>query len=236
MFFSFLKLLYVVFITFAVGVVELIAIPFDPNGHVFHWLSKIHSWTILKVCGVTVSTQGLEHLDLTKTYVIVSNHASQFDIPSVISAFPTRIRMVYKKELERIPFFGWGLKFSKVYISIDRGRGQDASKSLETAIEKIRNGASVLLFAEGTRTLDGKLQPFKRGAFNMAVRAGVPVVPLTINGSYKILQKGSWRVNPGSITLTFGEPIQPPAANGKEAEIALREQVHEVIAKNYINQ
>ena len=96
--------------------------------------------------------------------------------------------------------------------------------------------ASVLLFAEGTRTLDGKLQSFKRGAFNMALRAGVPVVPLTINGSYRILQKGSMKLRPGAVTLIFDRPIQPPPADGKEAEIALRDQVQKVIQSHYVDQ
>ena len=233
---SFFQILYVVLITFAVGVVEVLASPFDRGGHVFYWLSRIHSYTILKVCGVRVSVKGLDNLDLAQTYIFVSNHASLFDIPSVIHGFPGRVRMVYKKELERIPFFGWGLKFSNVYIGIDRGRGQEASKSLDAAIEKIKGGASVLLFAEGTRTLDGKLQPFKRGAFNIAVRAGVPVVPLTINGSYKILQKGSIKLRSGDVTLVFDKPILPPGVNGKEAEIGLRDRVHEVIESHYVDQ
>lgn len=230
------QILYVVLITMFVGIVELVAVPFDGKGHVFYWLSKLHSWTILTFCRVRIVVQGLENIDINSTYIFASNHASLFDIPAVIAGFPGRVRMVYKRELEKIPLFGWGLKLSKVYIGIDRNRSHDASKSLDEAIQKIRSGASVLLFAEGTRTSDGKLQQFKRGAFNMATRAGVPVVPLTINGSYRILQKGKIRFNPGTITLIFDKPIPPPSEEGKEAELALRDQAREIIASHYIDQ
>ena len=230
------QILYVVLITLFVGVVEFFASPFDRKGHVFYWLSQLHSRTILWVCRVKVVAHGLENIDTNNTYIFASNHASLFDIPAVIASFPGRVRMVYKRELEKIPFFGWGLKLSKVYIGIDRSRSRDASRSLDEAVEKIRSGASVLLFAEGTRTSDGKLQQFKRGAFNMAMRAGVPVVPLTINGSYRILQKGKIRFNPGTITLVFDKPIPVPAQEGKDAELMLRDQAREIIASHYIDQ
>ena len=109
-------------------------------------------------------------------------------------------------------------------------------KSIEAAARKIRRGASVLLFAEGTRTLDGKLQPFKRGAFNLALRASVPVVPLTINGTYAILRKHSVMIRPGTARLILGDPIEPSDASGRDAELALMDMVHREIVKTYIDQ
>ncbi len=189
-------------ITFAVvamifsALFVLLVIPFDRTGKLFHACARAYSQSVLKVSGITLKVEGLENVDFSRRYIYVSNHASQFDIPAVIAGIPDQIRIVYKKELEKIPLFGWGLRFPKVYIGIDRGKGMDAIQSLEAAAEKIRNGASVLLFAEGTRSPDGNLQTFKRGAFNLAVNAGVSVVPLTINGSYNILPKNSLRVRP----------------------------------------
>jgi 1-acyl-sn-glycerol-3-phosphate acyltransferase len=180
--------------------------------------------------------EGLDRVDMSHSHIYVSNHASQFDIPAVIAGIPDQIRIVYKKELEKVPFFGWGLKYPKAYIGVDRGGGQEALQSLDAAAETIRNGASVLLFAEGTRSPDGRLQPFKRGAFNLAVKAGVPVVPLTINGSFSILSKNSLRLRPGTITLVLDEPIAPPARNGKETEMELRDRVHAAIESHYVNQ
>ncbi|MFI5251489.1 MAG: lysophospholipid acyltransferase family protein [Bacteroidota bacterium] len=236
MIFSFFKVLYAVFASLLVGIIDLIAIPFDRKGHIFHLLSHFHSRTILAVCGVKVVVQGLEHLDHTKSYIYVSNHASMFDIPAVIAGIPDEIRIMFKKELGRIPLWGWGLKLSKIYIEVDRGKGHDAIRSLDDAAEKMRGGSSVLLFAEGTRTTDGKLQPFKRGAFYLAIRSGFQVVPLTINGSYGILQKHSIKIKPGTITLILDKPIDPPQADGKEAESQLREEVQRIIQGHYIEQ
>ena len=109
-------------------------------------------------------------------------------------------------------------------------------RSLDKAIARISHGASVLLYAEGTRTLDGKLQPFKRGAFNIAVRAGVPVVPLTVNGSLNILPKHSASIRPGKVHLALEQPIAVAGLAGKEGEMELMARVHAAIARHYIDQ
>lgn len=233
---SFVRLAFAAFAMLIAAILVMAVIPIDRKGKIFHGIARVYSRTVLKFCGITLHVEGLEHLSFTRNYIYVSNHASQFDIPAVVAGIPDQIRIVYKKELENIPFFGWGLKFPRVYISIDRGRGQDAIQSLDAAAEKIREGASVLLFAEGTRSPDGKLQSFKRGAFNLAAKAGIPVVPLTINGSYGILPKHSFRLRPGTITLVLDKPIEPPKRNGKETEIELRDKVQRVISGHYIDQ
>ncbi|HUI65170.1 MAG TPA: lysophospholipid acyltransferase family protein [Bacteroidota bacterium] len=218
------------------AIAELMLIWLDrKKGLVFHSIARFWARTVLKICGVNVRVVGLEKLDLSRNYVYVSNHASMFDIPVIVARVPDQIRIIYKKELEVVPFFGWGLKFGP-YIGIDRGRGNKAIRSLDQAIQRIRRGASVLLFAEGTRTRDGRLQPFKRGAFNLAVRAGIPVVPLTINGSFTILPKHSVNVRPGTVELILNSPIPVPRTEGKEGEIQLMQDVHEAIARHYIDQ
>jgi 1-acyl-sn-glycerol-3-phosphate acyltransferase len=190
---------------------------------------------VLWICGLPLSVRGAEHLEGGRTHVFVSNHASLFDIPAVIAGAPGNVRIVYKKELERIPIFGWCLKWG-AYIGIDRGNRADAMRSVEEAARKIREGDSVLLFAEGTRTLDGKLQSFKRGAFNLAVRSGVPVVPLAINGTFTILRKGLMAVNSGPVEIILGAPIAVDPNGGKEEEFRVMEAVHEAIAAHYRDQ
>jgi 1-acyl-sn-glycerol-3-phosphate acyltransferase len=155
-----------------------------------------------------------------------------FDIPVVIAGLPDDIRLVYKKELERIPIFGWGLKWGS-YIGIDRGRGAEARRSLDEAVHKIRNGASVLLFVEGTRTSDGGLQPFKRGAFHLAAQAGVPVIPLTINGTFSIVPKHSLRIRPGVVDLVLSPPIPVKENATKDTELQLMRQVRIAIEQHY---
>jgi 1-acyl-sn-glycerol-3-phosphate acyltransferase len=218
------------------GLLEILCLPIDMRrGRLFHALARFWARTALAICHVRVRAKGLENLNPGQSYVYVSNHASMFDIPAIISSVPDQIRIVYKKELEVIPFFGWGLKWGH-YIGIDRGRGSKAMESIAEAIAKIRNGQSLLLYAEGTRTLDGKLQPFKRGAFNIAVRAGVPVVPLTVNGSFRILPKHSIVINPGEVEIVLATPILITDLSGREAELQLMEQVHAAIAANYVDQ
>lgn len=218
------------------AVLAILSIPFDRGtGRLFHKVSRAWAIVILFVTGVRVTVTGLERLRRDQAYIYVSNHASLFDIPVVFAGIPDDIRVVYKKELEKIPIFGWGLRMG-AYIAIDRGHGPRAARSLEEAIQKMRHGASLLLYAEGTRTMDGKLQPFKRGAFHLAHRAAVPVVPLTINGTFSILRKRSALIRPGTAHLTLGDPIEPGGATGREAELALMDTVHREIVKTYIDQ
>ncbi|MBI4535945.1 MAG: 1-acyl-sn-glycerol-3-phosphate acyltransferase [Ignavibacteriae bacterium] len=230
-----LRFVAAVVISLVSATIIIISIPFDPRGLFFHAVSRVWAHVTLFVCGVRLRVRGLEHIDRTTSYVYVSNHASMFDIPAIIAGIPDQIRVVYKKELEKIPLFGWGLKWG-AYIGIDRGRTNESIRSLEEAIAKIQHGASVLLYAEGTRTQDGNLQPFKRGAFHIAVRAGVPVVPLTVNGSYGILPKHSFSINPGTVELILERPIYLGGKSGKETELQLMQQVHAAISTHYIDQ
>jgi 1-acyl-sn-glycerol-3-phosphate acyltransferase len=229
------RFLVVAIVSLSFASIILLSLLFSRSGRLFHWFCRNWAKVVGWICGTTVSVHGEENLVHGQSFVYVSNHASMFDIPAVIAGIPDEIRIVYKKELERIPIFGWGLKYGS-YIGIDRGRSAEAQKSLEEATGRIRNGESVLLFAEGTRTLDGKLQPFKRGAFHIAVRAGVPVVPLTINGSFRILPKRSIAVRPGAVELILEQPIYLRGKNGKEAELELMEKVHTAIERHYVNQ
>jgi len=218
------------------GLMEILFLPVDRRrGRVFHALARFWARTVLAICRVRVHVKGVENLVQGQSYVYVANHASMFDIPAILASVPDQIRIVYKKELEVIPFFGWGLKWGH-YIGIDRGRGSKAMESLDEAIGKIRSGQSLLLYAEGTRTLDGKLQPFKRGAFNIAVRSGVPVIPLTVNGSFRIMPKHSIVIRQGEVEIVLEKPIVINGQSGREAERQLMEQVHAAIESNYVDQ
>jgi 1-acyl-sn-glycerol-3-phosphate acyltransferase len=195
----------------------------------------LHAKAVLAICGAKVTVQGLEHLDLSRKHMYVSNHASLLDIPVVLHSIPDTLNIMYKREIQYVPFFGWGMKFGP-YISVDRGSGMKARRSLESAIEKVRNGAAVLMFAEGTRSRDGKMHDFKRGAFRVASQAGVQIVPLTINGSYNVLHHGSMTIKPGPIELIVHPPIDPPAAGDDKAEAAVLANVFETISSHYKNQ
>src|SRR5262249_33123639 len=203
---------------------------------IYFSLVKFWARVLLAVSGVSLTVEGTERVDFSRSYIIVANHASLFDIPALIAGVPDDIRIVYRKNLEKIPFFGWGLHIQTAYLAIDRENTQDAMQTIEEARRRIARGGSILMFGEGTRTPDGKMQQFKRGPFNLASRAGVPIVPLTINGSYRIMQKGSLRIHPWAISLVLEKPIELPGTDGKQSELMLRDQVRAAIARHYKEQ
>jgi 1-acyl-sn-glycerol-3-phosphate acyltransferase len=233
MIFTMVKIVVLVIAAIPISIIALLSAPIDRTGRTFHAMARLWSAMILWMFGIKVRTKGADHLDLSKHYIYVSNHASAFDIPAVVVGIPDDIRFVLKKELTRVPIWGWALKYGH-YITIDRGNARDAMKSLDEAAERMRQGASVILFGEGTRTRDGNLQNLKRGAFSLAVKAGMPVVPVTINNTFKILPRGSLRVNPADIEIVFDRPISIEGFDGRDGEERLMKQVQEAIASNYI--
>jgi 1-acyl-sn-glycerol-3-phosphate acyltransferase len=229
---SALKVSIIAIVSAVAGTLVAAAALLTRSDRLFFTLVKTWAHLVLGVAGVRVTVEGAERVDFSRSYIIVANHASLFDIPSVIVGIPADIRIVYRKDLGKIPFFGWGLRIQNVYIPIDRENRQDALQTIGETQARIARGGCVLMFGEGTRTPDGSLQQFKRGPFNLASKAGVPVVPLAINGSFGVLQKGSLRIRPGTITLVLDRPIGPSGTDGKQAELLLRDQVRAAIERN----
>ncbi|MGE5315205.1 MAG: lysophospholipid acyltransferase family protein [Acidobacteriota bacterium] len=209
----------------------LLYLPFDKKGRYYFWIGSRWSMFSLWLCRIKVDVKGREHIPANGNYIIVSNHASFFDIPAIMSVF-TQARIMFKKELSYIPLWGWALRLG-YHIMVDRGRSTQAMKSLERAIGDIKAGGSVLLFAEGTRSRDGHLQPFKRGAFQMAAKTGVPILPVTLNGTFAIQPKGSFDIRPRTIEMVIGEPVATEGITTREGEIALMKQVEGIFQKNF---
>jgi 1-acyl-sn-glycerol-3-phosphate acyltransferase len=162
---------------------------------------------ILWGTGVEVKVRGLSNIDKQKTYIFVPNHLSFFDIFSLLAYLPVDFKFILKKELMRIPVLGWSMKRAG-YISIDRSSPAKARRTLMRAVDRIKSGTSLVMFAEGTRGYDGHLQPLKRGAFQLAVASGVPVVPMAIKGTKEIMPKGSFTIRKGSIVIQLEKPIE----------------------------
>lgn len=167
--------------------------------------------------GATMTVIGQEHVDPKRPTLYVSNHQSGLDITALFMAIPANFRFVCKKELKYIPLFGWYL-WAAGYIFVDRGNGQRAVESMEEAGRKMRAGTSVLVFAEGTRSRDLRLLPFKKGAFHLAVKARVAICPVTIEGTGRISPRGSWDIRPGPVTVKIGKPILPEEYEGLLAD------------------
>jgi 1-acyl-sn-glycerol-3-phosphate acyltransferase len=212
------------------SILALVSIPLDRSGKTYHMCARHWSKFILWIFGVKVSVKGLEHIG-KGSVIYASNHASWFDIPAAVAGIPDDIRIMLKRELTYVPIWGWALRYGP-YIAVDRTSPKDALRSLDKAAEQIRSGASVLLFVEGTRTRDGKLQAFKRGAFVLALKSGVPVVPMTINHSFRILPKGSLKIRPTDIEIIIDRPIETSAFAGRDGEAALMKEVRSTIERN----
>ena len=179
------------------------------------------------IANIRVRVEGKEHLDPAQTYIFVGNHASQADIWSFQGYIPHDFRWIAKKELFAIPIFGAAMR-AVDYIPIDRSRGREAMKSLNNAAARIASGSSVLIFPEGTRSEDGHLQPFKSGAILLAIKAGVPVVPVGFNGTHQVLPKGSLLARGGKVVLRIGKPMATKdfkAGDKKELTLTLQDQV-----------
>ena len=180
---------------------------FDKNGRLIHFYVTV-PWAkwILWLCSVKIKVTGIENVDGNIPRVYISNHVSYFDIFALVAGLPTDFKFVLKEELRRIPLFGLALSRAH-HISLDRKSPRKALKSINEAAEKIRNGVSVVIFPEGTRSEDGLVQPFKRGSFRLAFQSGCELVPVAIINSRNIVPKGSWRINKGTITINIGKPI-----------------------------
>jgi 1-acyl-sn-glycerol-3-phosphate acyltransferase len=159
----------------------------------------------------------------------VANHVSNLDPPVVVTAIPRRVALLGKKEVFRVPLLGRALLLAQM-VPVDRADPGAARGSVERALENLQAGVSYLTFPEGTRSPDGRMQPFKKGSFVMAIRAGVPIVPVSVIGAHLRMPKGSLALRPGEVGVRFGEPIQVHGYSEKDRDALLR-LVHAAVAK-----
>lgn len=179
---------------------------FDNKGSGAHRVGRFWAGYHLKVSGIKVVVKGLERLT-SPPYVFMCNHQSALDIYTLQAFLPYSFKWIAKRQLFRIPFIGWAMGRTG-YISIDRENPREALKAIEEAARKIRNGMNIVIFPEGTRSVDGTLLPFKKGGFTLALRAMVPIVPIGIYGTSQLQPKGSFiPKEKGVIYIHIGEPI-----------------------------
>ena len=185
---------------------SLIASLFDPHGNWQHRMARIWGRMLLAVSFIRVRVEGLEKLDPQANYVFVANHASYMDIPALLSVLPHQYRFFAKKSLYRIPFLGWHLKRAG-HIPVDRSNARASLKSMSEGARMVaERHVSVLLFPEGGRAPVG-LREFKEGAAYIAIKAGVPVVPVAIVGMRPLLPMGSIHIRSGRVEVRVGDPI-----------------------------
>jgi len=195
-------------IVYSTGVVlhAWLRLPRRPGGFLDR-VGRDYSWLLLRAAGVPVTTEGLEHLAPVGPQIIACNHQSFFDMLAVMAVLPVRVRYVAKKELFRVPFFGWAIHYLG-YIRMDRQNRKQAFAAYEVAAETlVQHKMHVVVFPEGTRSRTGELLPFKKGPAVLAIAAGVTVVPCYCAGTFDILPKGSIWVRPHPVQVLFGPPL-----------------------------
>lgn len=193
--------------TILCGTVSVALSLFDRTGRNMIAVARVWARSLLKIARVRVTVEGLDRIDPNSSYVFVSNHLSYMDTPVVLSRIPVQFRFMAKDGLFKIPFLGTHL-MQAGHIPVPLGDPRAAVKSLTIAAQTIRDrGVSVLVFPEGGRSMDGVLRNFKEGAAYIAIKAGVPVVPIALVGTRSILAMGSATFRPGAVTLRIGEPV-----------------------------
>jgi 1-acyl-sn-glycerol-3-phosphate acyltransferase len=182
-------------------------------------LYNIATWLALigvKLVGVNVVVRGMENLQPGQNYIFMSNHVSNLDPPILIPSIPGRCSVLVKKELFRTPVLGSGMKLAQL-VPVDRSDRDAAIESVQAAIEVLRQGLHMLIYPEGTRSSDGRLLPFKKGPFHLAMDSGVPVVPVTLLGTYESWPKTRFALHPGTATVVFHPPLDPRDYGDRDA-------------------
>jgi 1-acyl-sn-glycerol-3-phosphate acyltransferase len=173
------------------------------------------AWNGVRLTGVRVKTVGLDQLDPARTYIFMSNHVSNLDPPITIPLIPRRTSVMVKKELFTYPILGRAMRMGSL-VPVDRGNRDAGIESVRAAKQVVEQGLNMTIYVEGHRSFDGKLLPFKKGPFYLAMECGVPVVPITIVGTHDLMPKGRFVIKPGVATVIFHPPIEPKDFGSRE--------------------
>ena len=217
-----------VFWAMAAPIAAIIGFPWSfirGNVNLLYRMFMIGAWNGVRLTGVRVKTIGLDQLDPARTYIFMSNHVSNLDPPITIPLIPKRTSVMVKKELFKFPILGRAMRMGSL-VPVDRGNRDAGIESVKAAKEVVQQGLNMTIYIEGKRSFDGKLLPFKKGPFYLAMECGVPVVPITITGTHYVMPKGRFAIKPGIVTVNFHPPIEPKDFSSREC---LMEKVRAVI-------
>src|SRR6202035_4847553 len=178
--------------------------------HLLYRMFMFGAWNGVRLTGVRVQTVGLDKLDPARTYIFMSNHISNLDPPITLPLIPRRTSVMVKKELFRVPILGKIMLIGSL-VPVDRGNRDSGIAAVRDAVKALEQGLNMTIYIEGKRSFDGKLLPFKKGPFYLARECKVPVVPITISGTERVMPKGRFAIRPGTATVTveFHDPIEP---------------------------
>lgn len=217
--------------TLILGPVSLVTGFFDRDASLMHWFARAWSWMIMKTILSPVKVTGLEKIDTTKTHVYASNHASALDIPVLYVNLPFEFRIAFKKELLSYPVVGWHLKRSR-QICIDQQNPSHSISSIRAALKGLKQGLPLVIFPEGGRTPDGEIKPFLQGAFFLAIKAQVDIVPIALVGTYELLPMDTYHIKCRPLEMRVGEPIPTAGLTLRDME-ALSAKVQKALENLY---
>jgi len=190
------------------GTIVILISPLDRKGNFVHYIGKFWSLMNIFLSGTRIKITGQEKIQKNQSYIVISNHQSLFDVWALIGKIPLQLRWIVKLEIRKMPIFGYALE-RMGHIYINRKTRSAAASSLEKAARKIKGGTSVIIFPEGTRSKDGHLLRFRRGGGIIALKSGVPILPVTVIGSRFVLPKDTLNLMPGKIEVIVGDIIDP---------------------------
>jgi 1-acyl-sn-glycerol-3-phosphate acyltransferase len=193
--------------TIVMGTISLALWPIDRTGELQHGCARIWCRMVALTIGARIHVHGVEHVTRGRPYVYMANHSSLIDTPALFAYLPHQFKIMAKRELFYVPFMGWHL-WTSGHFPVDRGDPRKTARSVRRVIDGVRAGKSLAVFPEGTRTPDGRLQEFQPGTFKIAIRAGVPIVPVAIRGTFALLPKTTLAPRPGRVDVFICEPIE----------------------------
>ena len=215
----------------------LLALPgglFDRRGRRLHWFSRAWSWLIMKTILAPVKVTGLDKIDTTKPHVYAVNHASAMDIPVLYVYLPFQFRIVFKKELLAYPVVGWQLKRSG-QVCIDQQKPTNSIAAIRSAVKSLKAGMPLVIYPEGGRTPDGEIKPFLPGAFFLAIKAQVDIVPVALVGTYELLPMDTYHIKCRPLEMRVGEPIPTTGLTMRDLE-AVSAKVQKAVEDLYYPQ
>jgi len=205
------------FYTLIMGVLALPGGLFDRSGRRLHWFSRAWSWLIMKTIWSPVRVTGLAKIDTSKPHVYAVNHASALDIPVLYVYLPFQFRIVFKKELLSYPIVGWQLKRSG-QVCIDQQKPTNSIAAIRSAVKSLKAGMPLVIYPEGGRTPDGEIKPFLPGAFFLAIKAQVDIVPVALVGTYELLPMNTYHIKCRPLEMRVGEPISTAGMTMRDLE------------------
>lgn len=204
-------------VTIPIASAVIVVALFSSSSVVIDKLIRLWARSLVRAAGIDLQTERMETLDPKQRYILVANHYSYFDIPCLLAAVPQPIRFMAKISLFKIPIFGWAIGKAG-FIPIDRKNRRTAVKSFDMAAERIRRGNTIVIFPEEGRSRERMMRPFQRGAFLLAIKSQLPMVPIAIDSTYDIFRVGAKRITAGRVTLRVGTPIATEGVSVRDKE------------------